>query len=309
VGSAAVGAAPVGVDAVGQAGVAAGPGTKNPGAPAGRATARALPGDTVSLDRVDGELEPGTLGLPPRGEEVAGGKAGAQSPAETFTSLRGAGSELRKQVRTRRRLRVIMLVSLAVVVLVVLPAIFGLRSVSKDPIFRSLDDLAVPSWANTGVTDESSGSRWCFLDCTLRERVVQSDRPFKETTQVYTSALKKAGWAPWTVAECPEQPIDPASGTYSCFRRDEFTLDLSVRLPECAVDQIAAANPATLPSAAAAPVDPAKCVGSTVSIKVLNAIFDTRGKPEPKQSPDLVGETPDPVLSDDPLLNPTPKAS
>ena len=50
-------------------------------------------------------------------------------------------------------------------------------------------------------------------------------------------------------------------------------------------------------------------MGSTVSIKVLNAVFDTRGKPEPKQSPGLVGETPDAVVSDDPLLNPTPKAS
>jgi len=47
----------------------------------------------------------------------------------------------------------------------------------------------------------------------------------------------------------------------------------------------------------------------TVSIKVQNAITDTRGKKEPKQSPDLIGETPDPTLSDDPLLTPTPKAS
>ena len=103
-----------------------------------------------------------------------------------------------------------------------------------------------------------------------------------------------------------EQPVDPKSTTYSCWKRDEFTLDLSVGLPECAVDQIAAQDPELSGATPAAP--PKNCAGSTVSIKVRNAIADTRGEPEPKGSP-LVGETPDPVISDDPLLQPTPAAS
>ncbi|MET0423653.1 MAG: hypothetical protein ABW046_07255 [Actinoplanes sp.] len=222
--------------------------------------------------------------------------------------MRGAGSELRNRLRTQRRLRVVTLLSLAVVVLVVLPTFFGLRSASKDPVFSSLDALDVPAWASTDADDQGSGSRWCFLDCRFRERVVQSGRSFKETTQVYSTALTEAGWRPWTVAECPEQPVAETDGTYTCWRRDEFTLDLWVRLPECAVDQRAAQDPAALPSTAPEPSDE-KCEGSTVSIKVQNAITDPRGKPEPKQSPGLVGELPDPVLSDDPLLDPTPKAS
>jgi integrin beta 3 len=96
-------------------------------------------------------------------------------------------------------------------------------------------------------------------------------------------------------------------GTYSCWTRDEFTLDLWVRLPECAVDQVAAQDAVPLPATDATPATK-KCVGSTVSIKVQNKISDTRGQPERQEKP-LVGETPDAVLSNDPLLEPTPAAS
>ncbi|SNY56123.1 hypothetical protein [Paractinoplanes atraurantiacus] len=207
-----------------------------------------------------------------------------------------------EKLRTQRRLRVVTLVSLAAVVLLVLPAFFGLRAAGNDPVFGSLNALDVPSWAAEKVDDQSSGSRWCFMDCTFRERIAQSAKPFQETTQAYTAALSAAGWQPWKVAECPEQPVGKDDGTYSCWKRDEFTLDLWVRLPECQVDQVAAQETGT------EPVDPKNCTGSTVSIKVQNAIADTRGEPEVQESP-LVGETPDPVLSNDPLLEPTPSAS
>ncbi|MFI5892836.1 hypothetical protein ACIA5D_22270 [Actinoplanes sp. NPDC051513] len=212
-------------------------------------------------------------------------------------------------MRTQRRLRVVTLLSLAVVVLMVMPAFFGLRSLGKDPVFGSLDSLGVPSWAEQDVRDNGSGSLWCFLDCRFRERIAQSSKPFKETAAAYTTALEKAGWTPWRVSECPETAIAADQGTYTCFKRDEFTLDLWVRLPECAVDQVAAQDPTVvLPSSAVTP-EPKKCVGSTISIKVTNAIADTRGKPEPKQDKPLVGETPEPGLSNDPLLEPTPAAS
>ncbi|WP_433294990.1 hypothetical protein ACQP2F_34580 [Actinoplanes sp. CA-030573] len=226
---------------------------------------------------------------------------------ESSGGIRGASEELRNKMRNRRQLRVVTLLSLAVVVLVVLPALFGLRSASKDPVFSSLDSLDVPSWASQQVEDNGSGSRWCFLDCRFREREAQSAKSFKETTAAYTSALQSAGWTSWKVGECPEVPVAADQGTYSCWKRDEFTLDLWVRLPECAVDQVAAQDPAALPSTAATP-STKKCVGSTVSIKVQNAITDTRGKPERQDKPQL-GETPDPGLSNDPLLEPTPAAS
>ncbi|NMO56292.1 hypothetical protein HH310_34585 [Actinoplanes sp. TBRC 11911] len=208
-------------------------------------------------------------------------------------------------MRTRRRLRLVTLLSLAIVVLVVLPAVFGLRSASSDPVFSSLNSMNVPSWAAQKVTDQSSGSRWCFLNCTFRERTAQSQKPFQETTTAYSSALTGAGWQPWKVAGCPEQANDAKTSTYTCWKRDEFTLDLAVGPPECAVDQVAAQDPAL---AGKAGPPPKKCDGSTVSIKVQNAIADTRGEPAPKESP-LVGVTPDPVITDDPLLEPTPAAS
>jgi len=214
-------------------------------------------------------------------------------------------------MRAKRRLRVLTLVSLSVVVLGLLPLIFGIRSVARDPVFNSLDALDVPGWADQRVEDRSSGSRWCFIDCRFRERIVQSGRPFEETDKAYSVALTSAGWKA-RAGKCSDQPV--TAGKYTCWTRDEFTLDLWVRLPECAVDAIAAQDPASLPSTGpdgvVATADPSKCTGSTVSIKVQNAITDQRGKPEPAVDPSLVGETPDPVLTNDPLLEtPTPSAS
>ncbi len=99
-------------------------------------------------------------------------------------------------------------------------------------------------------------------------------------------------------------------GTYTCFKRDEFTLDLAVGLPSCAVDQVAAdALPAAgTDQAEAGATDPGKCEGSAVSIKVRTAIGDERGKTD--KNPGPVGQTPEPVLNeDDPLFAPTPQAS
>jgi integrin beta 3 len=239
-----------------------------------------------------------------------GAKAAAAKVAREreAAGLRGAGEELRNRMRTERRLRVVTLLSLAVVVLVVLPAFFGLRTAAKDPVFSSLDALEVPGWAATKVVDQGFGSRWCFLECRFRERVAQSDKPFADTTQAYTAALQSAGWQAWKVGECPETPIAADQGTYSCWKRDEFTLDLWVRQPECAVDQVAAQDPAAAGIAPKSTPAPGECVGSTVSIKVQNAMIDTRGKPNTGERPQL-GETPDPVLSNDPLLEPTPTAS
>jgi hypothetical protein len=248
----------------------------------------------------------------------AGTVSGAIRPAvedededESAGGLRGARSELRKQLRAKRRLRVITLVSLSVVVLGLLPLLFGIRASTRDPVFTSIDALDLPAWAATGVQDQSSGSRWCFLECRFRERTAQSQRSFAETGKVYSAALTEAGWQRWKVNGCPDQPIRPQDGTYTCWRRDEFTLDLWVRLPECAVDAIAQQDPAALPTPGADGIvptaDPKKCVGSTVSLKVQNAITDTRGKAD-DEKPGLTGETPDPVLSNDPL-SPTPLPS
>jgi integrin beta 3 len=233
-------------------------------------------------------------------------------PAADAMGGKPANPGLRERIRTERGFRVIALVTLSVVVLLLLPLAFGIRAAVRDPVFRSLDALDVPSWAAHNVDDRSSGSRWCFLDCRFRERTAQSERPFVDTQKAYAAALTTAGWRPWNVSGCPDQPISPQDGRYSCWRRDEFTLDLWVRLPECAVDAVAAQDPAALPSTGPNGVvpttDPKNCTGSTVSIKVQNAITDQRGRPG-GEKPGLTGETPDPVLSNDPLLEPTPLPS
>ncbi|MFI5496222.1 hypothetical protein [Actinoplanes sp. NPDC051859] len=225
-------------------------------------------------------------------------------------SLRGARSELRNQMRAKRRLRVVTLLSLSVLVLGLLPLVFGVRSAFQDPVFQSLDALQVPGWAGRDVDDQSDGSRWCFLDCRFRERTAQSERPFEETSQTYAAALQSAGWKA-RAGQCTDQP--GMQGKYTCWTRDEFTLDLYVRQPECAVDAVAKRDPAVVPSTGpdgtVVTPDPAKCVGSTVTIKVQNAVTDVRGRTEPAVDPSLIGETPDPVLTNDPLLTPSPAAS
>ena len=84
----------------------------------------------------------------------------------------------------------------------------------------------MPGWAAAKTVDDVSGSRWCLLDCRLRERTVTSEQAAKETAQVYEQALRRDGWQPWKVSRCPEQQ---ATGSYTCWRRDELTLDLWVR--------------------------------------------------------------------------------
>jgi integrin beta 3 len=201
----------------------------------------------------------------------------------------------------------ISLAAATLVLLAALPLFFGISAAGRDPVFASLDSLSVPAWAATKAEDNSSGSRWCFIECRFRERTAQSEQPFAKTAQAYEAALAEAGWQQWKVGQCPEQPVD---GVYNCWRRDEFTLDLWVRQPACAADAVAAQGQEILPSANPdGSVDtpkPGTCTGSTITIKVQNAITDQRGQPEPEPK---LGETPDAVPGEDPLPGATPTPS
>ncbi len=212
-----------------------------------------------------------------------------------------AGGELRHQGGGNQRLRVMILAVASVLLLGVVPVFFGLRAEGRDPVFASLDDLAVPTWAAVDPVDAVSGSRWCLLDCRLRERTVNSERSPEETAQVYESALSQDGWQPWKPAYCPEQE---EKGSYTCWRRDELTLDLWVRSPTCVpppVDGEPAVVPSLDPEAAAE-----ECPGSLVTVKVRNAIDDDRTRPQPSTDPSLTGVDPYPTLGDDPLGDLTP---
>ncbi|MBF9128971.1 hypothetical protein I0C86_08235 [Plantactinospora sp. S1510] len=234
---------------------------------------------------------------------------GAEEPGPASAAVepvRGARAEIRRQLREQRRLKTIALLLASLLVLGALPMYFGLRAATRDPVFNSLDALAVPAWAATDTVDGVSGSRWCFIECRFRERTVTSERKWEETAQAYETALGSEGWRPWKVAFCPEQQVE---GHYTCWRRDELTLDLWVRQPACQPPVAGQPAPGATPDATAR--DAENCEGSLVSIKVRNAIADERTGPQPRTDPSLTGEDPDPLLTGDPLggLTPTPTPS
>ncbi|MFG1608995.1 hypothetical protein [Actinoplanes sp. NPDC049265] len=273
---------------------------------------QALPGRaSVAVPSDVGQAVPGRASVAVPGADL-GERSGALGvPQEEPDPDEAETNPILAKLRSQRRLRVGVLIGASIIALILLPALVALRSMGSDPVYASLDSLDLPGWATTKVDDRSSGSRWCLEECKFRERTVQSGQPTEATAKAYTAALSTAGWQPWKVESCPEQPI--SDGKYTCWRRDEFTLDLWVRQPECAVDAVAAQDPATLPSLGpdgVVPTGPPKnCTGSTVSIKVQAAIADQRGKPQPAVNPSLVGETPDPVVPSDPLLEPSPTQS
>jgi hypothetical protein len=176
-----------------------------------------------------------------------------------------------------------LLAGLAVVLLAVLPALFLIRDAASDPVYGSLNALAVPSWAKIGQEDMSSGNRYCVGTCRLRERVLQSARSTTETDAAYQGALRKAGWERLTGAKCPTSP----TGVYTCWQRDQYVLDLWTRDASCATSQAGGPNPGpslvvpsnaidAVPSAAPSvaptrngPVT-AACPVSQVTVKVVN---------------------------------------
>jgi hypothetical protein len=202
----------------------------------------------------------------------------------------GARSELRRQLREVERWRRLTLVALVLLVLGAYPSFLLLQAATRDPAINSLNALDLPTWAARQPTDVEFGSRWCIRECRFRERTLTSERGPEETASIYEQVLSTAGWKRWQVDRCPENPVP---GTYSCWRRDEYTLDLWVRDPNCAFDPLRnrpTVGPTGDPSAApAAPAD--DCTGALVSIKVRNAIADDRGRggapPPPPENPDF----------------------
>ncbi len=234
--------------------------------------------------------------------------------------IRGARSEVRRQLREQQRLRMWTLIALVVAVVGGLPFYyFVLPEATRDPVIISLDALSVPGWAVNAKEDNITGSRWCIKDCRYRERTALSTRPIADTAKVYQEALIAAGWS--QLNGLPGCPPEVAEGEHaSCWRRDEFTLDLWIREPaECAEDPLrkrptigptATPSPGADPSAAAAPPAADVCkTNSSVTIKVFNAIADERLRwngENPTPNPEM-GELTDEDLN--PTSNPTPSPS
>jgi hypothetical protein len=226
----------------------------------------------------------------------------------------GARTELRRQLREVQRMRRITLVAVVLILLGAYPLYLLTQMASRDPVFNSLDTLEVPEWATGEPTDMVFGSRWCIKECRFRERNVLSERSPEETATVYEQALQAAGWRRWLIAGCPTDLPG-----YTCWTRDEFTLDLYVREPPCANEPLrrrptvgptdatsAPADPSTPPNSASVPPQD-DCLGAAVTIKVRNVIDDPRAhendaQPVPTDEP----ASPDATPSGSPLPSGSP---
>lgn len=181
-----------------------------------------------------------------------------------------------------RRLRLLALAGLVLVLLVALPAFLLIRDSSKDPATASLNSLSLPGWAAVGHDDQSSGSRWCVQTCRWHERTWRSTKAAGDTDPAYRSALTVAGWTPLTTG-CPAGGA--GTGTYSCWQRDQYRLDLWTRNAPCGLAGVAPSPGASLPSAApsattdllpvpdaSASAPPPTCAGALVTAKVAARI-------------------------------------
>lgn len=259
--------------------------TAGPSAPA-KATGPTAPAKAAGLP------VPAKAARPPAPAKAAGPSAPDRpksgSPAEAPAADRPGGverfrvarSEIRRQLREQKRARA---TALAVVVLLVLGApmvYFGILFATRDPVLNAVDQLRVPDWAAQSAEDRIiSGSRWCLYECRSRQRTLLSEQATEPTAVEYHRALTEAGWVRWEVEGCPLIPVD---GDYSCWRRDEYTLDLWVHPPECAYDP-RNLRPDVEPtddetgSASAEGDGSEPCGGSIVEIKMQNRVQDLRG--------------------------------
>jgi hypothetical protein len=177
-----------------------------------------------------------------------------------------------------RRLRTATLALIILLLVGAVPAVLLIRAATRDPVLVEVDSLDLPSWAAANPHDESSGNRWCFRQCSSRERTWNSERGVQETAQAYVKALADAGWRPWITPGCPPEGID---GIGSCWQHDEYVLNLFVRTPTCEGNP-ADAPPAGTPGAPGAPPPTrgGSCPAAQATIKVFNRVsFPLRGGP------------------------------
>jgi hypothetical protein len=203
-------------------------------------------------------------------------RPGGRTPAVPSLPSKLRRAEMRRQIRIAQQLKGATLIVVALLLLAAFPVYLWIRSVAQDPVFGELDALDLPTWAAGVHSDAASGSRWCIDECRFRERTWESQRGPDETQVAYTAALRDAGWRPRTGGLCPTVQ----DGVASCWRHDEYVLDMWVRAPVCPPPRPAvtpkASGPAARPSGtaaspSAAPPQPS-CPGALVTVKVFNEI-------------------------------------
>jgi hypothetical protein len=229
-----------------------------------------------------------SAGRTPPGRPVPGSAGAARvappvpPPAALPATRRArAGAELRRQLRAVARLRAATLSLIVAVVLGAPVGYFAIRWATRDPVFAELDAMDLPNWAAGAHTDDAYGSLWCIRECRFRERTWASERGPEETAQVYEQALRAGGWRIWSVPGCPPEGGD---GYETCWQRDEYVLDLWVRIPVCAARPTVGPLPT---GAAGSPAGPAVPTG-----RASNRSATPTGPPARSASQDAVPPQP-----------------
>jgi hypothetical protein len=180
-------------------------------------------------------------------------------------------AELRKHLRIQQQLKVGTLALVAMLLLAAYPVYLFTTAVAQDPVFTAMDQLDLPEWAAYEHADAASGSRWCIDQCRYRTRTWKSERKPEETSDTYSTALSAEGWRIRTEGFCPQV----AEGVMTCWKKDEYVMDMWVRAPICEVppprQSIDGASPSTAPTPQAAPTAQV-CPGALVTMDVRNAI-------------------------------------
>jgi len=210
-------------------------------------------------------------------------------------------AEMKRQLRVAQQLKVVTLTIVAMLLLAAYPVYLFVRSGSQDPVFSDLDSLDLPEWSATTHDDAARGSRWCIGECRFHIRTWSSQRAPDETDTAYRTALEDAGWRP-RAGTCP-----PAvEGLASCWKRDEFVMDMWVRTPICDVPPPrptitppkGGATPKPATTTPAAQGEPAgQCPGALVTMQVYNAISYPGGPIDNAPTPSPSGGTPAPRVT------------
>lgn len=176
-------------------------------------------------------------------------------------------AEIRRQLRIAQQLKVATLVVVAILLLAAYPIYLMTRSATLDPVFGDLDALHLPEWADLQHSDAARGNLWCVRQCRSWDRTWASERTTEETYDAYDAALRDTGWRPREAGICPQVQ----EGKASCWQRDDYVMDMWVRVPICDVPP---ARPSASPSVAveASPGPSLACPGSLVTMRVFNAV-------------------------------------
>ncbi|GLZ75304.1 hypothetical protein Afil01_01110 [Actinorhabdospora filicis] len=164
-----------------------------------------------------------------------------------------------RELRREHRLRLATYATAAVLAIGFVPMLLLAREAGEDPVFADLDDLALPGWAATSTADAATGNRWCVGECRTRERTWTSARTLPETRDAFAEALREEGWEPLLLEGCP--PGVDVVGSYACWSRDEYVLDLWIRPVPCDVTDLAARD---------------KCSGALATAVVRDRVADPR---------------------------------